>query len=190
MRKLIFSCTLLLGLTGLAEAHPGHSDTHSAFFTGLLHPLSGVDHLLGMVVVGVWAAQLGERAIWAVPAAFLSLLMLGAALAMNGIAPPRVEAGVATSLLLLGLLVVRTQRLPLGAAIALTSVFALFHGAAHGNELPALADPVRYALGFVAATALLHAMGVALGFAVQCRPALARAGGVATALVGAGLLLT
>jgi urease accessory protein len=173
-----------------AFAHPGHNAGHGAFVAGLLHPWTGADHLLAMIVVGIWAAQLGGRAIFAVPASFLAVMTLGAILAIDGIAPPAIEAGIAASLLALGLLVVWAKRLPVAAAMGLTGLFALFHGAAHGSELPELADPALYAAGFLAATAMLHALGVAMGLAMQHRaPQLARAAGAATALAGVAFLL-
>ena len=180
----------LAGLSVNAYAHPGHA-AQGGFLAGFAHPFSGADHLLAMFAVGVWAAQLGGRAQWAVPFAFVSMMAAGAALALAGpsILPGAVESGIAASLLVLGLLVWRAQRLPVAAALALVAVFALFHGAAHANELPASADPLRYAAGFLAATALLHGLGLAFGAAAQRRaPLLGRFGGAATAMVGIILL--
>jgi urease accessory protein len=180
---LLFAATSAFG-------HPGHLQAHAGFASGFAHPLGGLDHLLAMTVVGLWAAQLGGRAIWAVPLSFLGVMALGAALALNGIVPPVIEAGIASSLLLLGLLVAWAGRLPTIAAMALTGLFALFHGAAHGGELPAIANPVWYAVGFLSATALLHAAGIALGLVAQRRaPNLARIAGAATALAGVALLI-
>lgn len=184
--------TALVGLAANAYAHPGHT-AYGGLFAGFAHPLSGVDHLLAMIAVGVWAAQLGGRALWAVPLAFVSVMALGAAAAMTahaGIAVGAIESGVAASLLALGLLVFRAQRLPLAAAVALVGVFAWFHGAAHGGELPETADPLRYAIGFLAATALLHGAGIIFGTLAQRHaPRLGRAGGAATAIVGMAALI-
>ena len=189
MRKSIHSVIAAFVLTGLAAnvgAHPGHA---GGFDAGLAHPLSGVDHLIAMIAVGVWAAQLGGRAIWAVPLAFVTAMAAGATLALDAVAPPAIEQGIAASLLVLGLLIASAQRLPAGVAMALTAAFGLFHGAAHGSELPALADPARYAAGFLAATAALHAGGVLLGVASRRQVALVRAAGVLSAAAGATLLV-
>ncbi|TLY53400.1 MAG: HupE/UreJ family protein [Gammaproteobacteria bacterium] len=167
-------------------AHPGHADPPGGFGAGFAHPLSGLDHLLAMVVIGIWAAQLGGRAVWAVPLSFLCVMALGATFALNGVAPFEIEAGIAASLLALGLLVISARRLPVASAATLTGLFALFHGAAHGSELPGLADPFGYTGGFLAATAMLHVFGVAIGVLMQRRaPALARITGAATAVAGA-----
>ena len=189
MRKSIHSVIAAFVLAGLAAnvgAHPGHA---GGFDAGLAHPLIGVDHLIAMIAVGVWAAQLGGRAIWAVPLAFVTAMAAGATLALDAVAPPAIEQGIAASLLVLGLLIASAQRLPAGVAMALTAAFGLFHGAAHGSELPALADPARYAAGFLAATAALHAGGVLLGVASRRQVALVRAAGVLRAAAGATLLV-
>ncbi|MFT3790584.1 MAG: HupE/UreJ family protein [Rudaea sp.] len=174
-----------------AFAHPGHA-AHGGLLAGFAHPLLGADHLLAMFAVGVWAAQLGGRALWAVPPAFVSVMALGAAAAISGhagFASTTIESGIAASLLALGLLVLCAQRLPLAAAIALVGAFAWFHGAAHGGELPDTADPLRYAIGFLAATALLHGAGIVFGTLAQRHaPRLGRAGGAATAIAGVAVL--
>lgn len=189
MRKLIpMLGSLLLVIAAPAHAHPGH-DAAGGFGAGLLHPLLGLDHLMAMLVVGLWAAQLGGRALWAVPASFLLLMVGGAALAMQGIAVPQVEAGIVASLVTLGLLVAAAGRVPMVAAMALTGTFALFHGAAHGQELPTLANPLSYALGFAAVTAALHAAGAAAGLALARHPLPARLAGAATAATGVFLAL-
>lgn len=161
------SAALLLAATLPAYAHPGHQPASAGLIAGLIHPLLGADHLLAMLMVGIWAAQLGGRARWLLPASFIALMGIGAAAAMLGHAPPRIDAGIAASLLVFGLLVALRGRLPLPAALTLTAVFALFHGAAHGLELPVLARPGAYALGFLGATAALHAAGVALGISAR-----------------------
>ena len=182
---------VLVGLATNAYAHPGHS-AYGGLLAGFLHPLSGTDHLLAMIAVGIWAAQLGGRAIWAAPLAFVSVMALAAALAMTGvvgIGANATQSGIAASLLVLGLLMFRMQRLSIYAALALVSVFAWFHGAAHGSELPAFADPASYAFGFLAATALLHGIGLGFGtVALRRAPMLGRIGGAVTAVAGAILL--
>lgn len=193
--KRTWLCLLAAALAGSAAsafAHPGHTVAYSGLFAGFAHPFSGVDHWLAMFAVGVWAAQLGGRARWAVPLAFVAAMALGASLAMTGamhVDAGAIESGIAASLLVLGLLVFRAQRLPTPAALALVGIFAVFHGAAHGGELPAFADPTRYAFGFLAATALLHVLGLGFGaIALRRAPLLGRLGGAAAAVTGAVLL--
>jgi urease accessory protein len=169
----------------LAQAHPGHG-LHNSFSGGFNHPMHGLDHILAMVAVGIWAAQLGGRALWAVPATFISVMMIGGALGMTGIQLPMVEAGIMASVLVLGLMIAMAARLPLVASMALVGVFALFHGHAHGTEIPAAASGLQYALGFVVATAILHAAGIALGLIAQknLRAPVIRLAGAAIAICG------
>jgi urease accessory protein len=147
----------------LAHAHPGHG---LGFQSGLAHPVQGLDHLLAMIAVGLWAAQLGGRARWAVPAAFLCVMMLGNVLGMAGAAVPFVEPAIVCSVVLLGLLVVTAARLPLMMSMALVGGFALFHGLAHGAEVPTNASGLAYTLGFVLTTAAFHGCGLAAGAAL------------------------
>jgi urease accessory protein len=172
-RALVF-VTLCLS-AGTAAAHPGHAA--AGFAGGLAHPFMGLDHLLAMVAVGLWAAQQGGRALWAVPAAFVAAMIAGGVLAWVGLALPHVETGIAVSVLGLGLLIVTQRRAPPAAGMAIAAVFALFHGYAHGLEMPQIASPVPYAAGFVMATLGLHAAGIAA----------ARLGGRATRLAGLGI---
>ena len=143
----------------LAQAHPFHGDAHS-FAGGWQHPLLGWDHVLAMLGVGLWAAQRGGRDRWALPATFLGVMTLGGILAMAGLRLPGVEAGILASVMVLGLLIAAAARLPRAAAFAVVAAGALFHGHAHGAELPAGASGMAYALGFLAATALLHGVGM------------------------------
>jgi len=182
--------TLLLATTSSAIAHPGHA---AGLGSGLLHPFSGLDHLLAMVAVGLWAAQMSAaghpRLGWALPAAFMSALVIGASLAFAGWSVPAVETTVASSVLALGLFLALAVRVPAGLSIGLTALFGLAHGYAHGSELPAAASPVFYASGFLLATALLHVTGLMLGQAVQRRLATGvRILGMGIAITGAGLL--
>lgn len=190
--KALFVIVSLAAFSTPAMAHPGHGAYGGVIF-GFLHPLSGLDHLLAMIAVGVWAAQLGGRARWAVPLAFVSIMALAAALAMNGaisVDGGAIESGIAASLLVLGLFVFRAKRVPIPAALAWVGVFAAFHGLAHGSELPALSDPMRYAVGFLLATALLHGIGLAFGaVALRRVPLLGRIGGAATIAAGAAFLI-
>jgi urease accessory protein len=192
------SASIRTGLAGAAlalAAGPAAAHTFgaggAAFAAGFGHPLFGLDHLLAMVAVGVWAAQLGGRATWQVPAAFVYALVLGAALALAGLPLPAAEPGIMASVLALGLLVAFAVRLPASAGMALVALFALCHGHAHGAEIPAAANPLLYGAGFVLATVALHAAGVALGWggARLLSPLLARAAGAAVATAGLWALL-
>jgi urease accessory protein len=170
-----FALAALCLFTGAAWAHTGgHSVT--GFVSGLTHPLQGLDHLLAMFAVGLWAVQQGGRARWALPAAFLAALALGGVLAGSGGALPQVETAVALSVLALGLLVATRCRTPLLAGMAIVAAFALFHGYAHALEMPQAASPVRYALGFVLATIGLHGAGIAAGLCGRHAMRLAGAG--------------
>ncbi|EEF58195.1 HupE/UreJ family protein [Pedosphaera parvula] len=174
----------------LAQAHhlPGESN---GFTSGINHPIHGLDHILAMVAVGLWAAQLGGRAIWMVPTAFISLMTLGGALGMTGMHLLMVEAGIMASVLVLGLLITASARLPLIASMAIVGVFALFHGFAHGAEMPSAASGVSYGLGFVVATAALHACGLGFGMMAQKRATtpFVRFAGAAIAVTGVCLWL-
>jgi urease accessory protein len=150
----------------IAHAHPGH-DGHELTWdlgSGFAHPFSGWDHLLAMLAVGLWAAQLGGRARWSIPAAFLGTMVLGATLGHAGSVYPGIEQGIAASVLGLGLLIAASVRLPMIAGMVLVGIFAIFHGIAHGAEMPATAGGFSYGFGFIAAIALLHLAGVGLGF--------------------------
>lgn len=178
---------VLVSASGAAWAHPGPDA--SGLAAGLAHPFQGLDHLLAMAAVGLWAAQGGGRRIWLLPAAFMSMLAAGAAAAMRWQTALPVETGIALSVLALGLLVALSLRLPVMASAALAALFGLFHGYAHGLELPAAAAPVEYALGFLAATAVLHLCGIAAGVAARQHHArLARMLGAAIAASGVWFL--
>ncbi|WEF34807.1 HupE/UreJ family protein [Pseudoduganella chitinolytica] len=170
--------------SGAALAHPGHAEGALA---GLLHPLTGLDHVLAMLAVGLWGAQLGGRAQWLLPAGFVACLALGGALGMAGYTLPLVEAGIVTSVLLLGMLIGFAVRLPVGAALAAVGVFALFHGFAHGSEMPAHDNGWLYALGFVAASAALHGAGLWLGRGALAHGRWLRGSGAAISLAGVWL---
>ena len=154
--------------------------------SGFTHPFLGADHVLAMLAVGFWAAQTGGRAQWAVPAAFIVMMGGGGLLGILGFPLPAVEAGVAASVLALGLLVALAVRLPLAAGMALAGGFALFHGHSHGTELPAMASPFAYAGGFLLATALMLASGVVAGRALGAK--FLRVAGVCVAVAGAAFV--
>jgi urease accessory protein len=163
-RRSLFLLPLLL--PSLAQAHTGVGAT-SGFANGLAHPLTGLDHLCAMIAVGLWAVQRGGRAIWLVPLAFVSVMTLGAILGMAGIALPFVEKGILASVLVLGVLIAAAVRLPLVMSVILVGLFALFHGHAHGAEMPVTASGFTYGIGFVAMTAMLHLAGIGWGLALQ-----------------------
>jgi urease accessory protein len=188
MKKLAPLLAVLSLAPTLAHAHTGGGDAHGLVH-GFQHPLFGLDHLLAMVAIGLWAAQLGGRALWAVPATFVSVMAVGGMLGIAGVPVPMVEPGIATSVLLLGLLIALSVRMPLAFSIPLVSVFAIFHGYAHGAEMPADASGVAYAAGFLVATAALHCGGIALGMAIQrlSKASTLRIAGAAIAVAGAAL---
>lgn len=188
-RTLLRLAALALCLPALAQAHTGATfHTHNAFFAGLLHPLTGLDHLAAMVALGLWSA-LALRRVWLAPAAFVGMLAVGALASLQGLAVPAVEPMIASSLLVLGLLVATRRGLPLAAALGLTGFFAFFHGAAHGQELASL-DAAPALAGMLIATALLHGLGIVLGRQLCTRQRwLAPATGSVVALLGSALLL-
>jgi urease accessory protein len=159
------AAAFLIATSGAALAHSGHGDAGGVLH-GFTHPLGGLDHVLAMVAVGLFAAHLGGRALWLVPATFVAVMALGGALGMAGIALPFVETGIALSVVVLGLAVALRISVPTLAAMALVAFFAIFHGYAHGAEMPIDASGASYAAGFLAATALLHGAGIALGLTV------------------------
>jgi urease accessory protein len=189
MKPMKHSHTLALAalclFAGTASAHTGEH-TASGFASGLAHPLRGLDHLLAMIAVGLWAAQQGGRALWAVPVAFVGAMLLGGGLAALGWGLPHVETAIALSVLVLGVLVATRRQWTVTAGMAIAAGFALFHGYAHGLEMPQAASPVGYALGFVLATVCLHGMGIA-GSLIG-RHAL-RAAGIGIAASGLVLML-
>jgi urease accessory protein len=158
--------------------------------SGLEHPISGLDHVLAMVSVGIWGSQLGRPAIWLLPVAFPLVMSIGGVLGVRGVPLPGVEIGVAASALALGLMIAIAARPPLWVAAVLVSAFAIFHGHAHGAELPHAAQPLAYGVGFVMATGLLHATGITIGVLqrwTEGQRAL-RLAGVAIAVAGVYLL--
>jgi urease accessory protein len=175
---------------GSAWAHVGVAST-SSFSHGFLHPIGGLDHVLAMVAVGMFAANLGGRAFWAVPATFVAIMAVGGILGIQHVGLPYVEIGIALSVVILGLVVALQVHWPVAAAMALVGVFAIFHGHAHGAEMPLDALGASYAAGFMIATALLHAAGIGLGsqsIDTLYRHRAAQLGGGIMVLAGIGLL--
>jgi len=165
--RLSFHARLVVAAALAATSLPtfAHSETGQAsgFLTGVAHPFSGLDHILAMVAVGLWGAQLGAPAIWILPLTFPLVMAFGGFLGLVGVGIPGVELGIAASAVLLGAAVMTERRIPLFAAAALVGFFAIFHGHAHGTELPPGQSGLLYSLGFVVATGCLHAIGIAAG---------------------------
>jgi urease accessory protein len=191
--RIAAAAAVLIAMTGAAAAHPGHADA-GGLAHGFMHPLGGLDHVLAMVAVGLYAALLGGRALWLVPATFVAVMALGGALGAAGYALPSVEVGIALSVVVLGAVIALRVSLPTLAAMAMVGIFAVFHGHAHGAEMPQNLTGYEYAAGFLAATALLHGAGIALGLGMgrlsglDGRRATQAAGG-AVALAGLALLV-
>jgi urease accessory protein len=197
MKKLLIGSSTIAALAmapTMALAHPGGLDHIHGLTDGIMHPLTGLDHVLAMVAVGLLAAQLGGRALWITPLSFMAMLVVGALLAMAHIAVPLVEVGIAFSIISLGLVLLFGVGLPTVGAMALVGFFAIFHGYAHGLDLPNTASALSYGVGFVLATGLLHLAGITLGLfarraAVSLRPGLFRAAGATFTLAGIALLI-
>lgn len=182
---------LALAVAGAASpalAHTGVGAVHG-FGAGLMHPLTGVDHLLAMVAVGLWAGLVGGRARWAYPLAFVAMMVIAGLWGMSGASLPGVEIGIAVSVVILGLAIALRSTPPLAAGAAACAIFAIFHGHAHGAELPEGASSLGYALGFVLATVALHGIGLALAGQLAARaPILARVAGGGLVLAGVAIL--
>ncbi len=179
----------LLFLPSVAEAH-SQQGTVGGFVSGFLHPLTGLDHIAAMVAVGLWGAYLGAPAMWLLPVIFPMVMAFGGALGILGVPLPGTEVGIALSGVLLGLAVAFAAKPPLWIASVLVGVFAIFHGHAHGTELPHAANALTYAVGFVIATGLLHLSGIALGLLTRYPwgGAVVRAGGGIIACIGFAFL--
>lgn len=179
----------MIWIGAAAQAHTGEG-VAGGFTSGFFHPLYGWDHVVAMVAVGLWGAVLGRPALWLLPVVFPVVMALGGALGVTGVPIPAVETGIALSGVVLGLLVALAVRAPLWVAAVIVGAFAVFHGHAHGTELPEAADPIAYAVGFVIATGLLHLAGIGIGF-FSNRPWGAwavRGAGAVVAAVGAAFL--
>jgi urease accessory protein len=153
---------VLLCCAAAAQAHTGEGGANG-FFAGVMHPLSGFDHLLAMVAVGIWGATLGRPLVVALPIAFPLLMVVGGILGITGVPLPYVEIGIALSVIVLGLSIALAWRAPVAVALVIVASFGVFHGYAHGAELPSAASPAAYVAGFVICTGALHLTGIALG---------------------------
>ena len=190
MRLLLALAILVLSPT-LAFAHAGHGNV--GFAHGFEHPIGGIDHLLAMIVVGVFAFTLGGRALFLVPISFVGMMVAGFTLGIGQVQIPFVELGIALSSLAIGAAAAMGRPMPAVAAMTLVGVFAVFHGHAHGTEMPGMASGLTYALGFVTATSLLHLAGILLAFGSartvgRHGKAAARLAGGVVALGGIGVL--
>lgn len=181
----LFALSSLLVATS-ALAHTGQQDAASGFAAGFLHPITGFDHLLAMLAVGMWGAQLGMPALWVLPVAFPLVMAVGGALGILGAPLPAVEPAIVLSVLLLGVVIAIGRKPPIVFAAALVAFFAVFHGYAHGRELPEAASAMAFSAGFVLATGCIHLTGIGIGFVTKLPNGslLLRAGGAAIAMAG------
>lgn len=154
---------LVLGFAVPALGHEGASLPYGSFMAGITHPVLGVDHFLAMVSVGIVSAQIGGRAIWTVPATFVAVMSIGGVLGMQNAGLGAIEFGIALSVLVLGGAIAADKRVPVTVAMLAVAMFAVFHGYAHGGEMPTVAKPVRYAAGFLTGTTVLHITGLVIG---------------------------
>jgi urease accessory protein len=168
-RRSILAVATLTALWAKSAIGHGLQGEAYGFVTGFLHPISGADHVLAMVAVGLWGAQLGAPAIWVLPVAFPLVMAVGGTLGFLGVPLPGVEYGISASAIVLGTAVTFEMRPPLVVAALVVGCFAIFHGHAHGTELPPGQNALLYSMGFVTATGSLHAVGIGIG-TVHRRP--------------------
>ena len=160
-QKLFLSAAALMAMAGLAEAHPGHDN--SGFLNGFIHPFTGIDHIMAMVAVGLFAAMLGGRARYLVPSSFVVMMVAGSGLAFSGFVLPYIETAIWASVIVLSAVVLLRWNASLSVAMGLCGFFAVFHGFAHGSEMPVNATGFGYGAGFVIATSALHLIGLSAG---------------------------
>ncbi|MET0090157.1 MAG: HupE/UreJ family protein [Candidatus Thiodiazotropha sp.] len=192
MKRMIPRLPLILVALLFSQSTLAHTDIAmgGGLMNGFLHPVSGWDHVVAMIAVGLWGAFLGRPAIWLLPITFPLVMAFGGALGVAGIPVPSVELGIALSAVILGLMVALASRPPLWLAALIVGVFAIFHGHAHGTELPQAAGPMAYSIGFVVSTSLLHVSGILFGLLARW-PAgklAVQTGGGLIALTGVGFL--
>ncbi len=165
-RTLLRLATAFLALTpAVASAHPGHES--ASLVHGIMHPLGGFDHIIAMVAVGLLAARLGGRALWLLPASFVAAMTAAGFAASAGLALPYAETGILLSVVVLAVVAMFGVAMPVAAAMGLVAFFAVFHGYAHGLEMPETVSGLAYGAGFVAATAMLHGVGIGLGLIIK-----------------------
>jgi urease accessory protein len=182
---LFVSCGFLMA-GSTVEAHEGAGGAEG-LVAGLTHPLLGPDHLAAMVAIGLWGAFLGMPAVWMLPVIFPLLMAIAALAGMSGLPLPGAEIGIALSAIVVGAAIALCKRVPLWAAAAVVAIFALFHGHAHGVELPAAAHPFAYAAGFVLMTGILHIVGILLGVLIRWPAGLMAVRAVGAGIAGLGL---
>lgn len=193
--RLLKPVSLIIGLLLMlfasnVFAHADAAGVSGGFLSGLSHPIGGLDHITAMFAVGLWGVFLGRPAIWILPIVFPLVMALGGVLGLLGIPVPMIEPGIAASSIVLGLLIALAIKAPLWVAAVIVGAFAIFHGYAHGAELPEAANPLAYSVGFVIATGLLHLAGIAFGELARFSWGhyVVRAGGALIALAGVGFL--
>lgn len=185
--KSFLMALLFAAIPGVAYAHDGTNLGLGGFLSGIVHPVLGYDHLLAMLSVGIISAQIGGRAIWTVPSTFVAVMAVGGVLGLMNIGLTVTELGIAVSLVILGLVIAAERRIPMLAVMIGVGFFAIFHGYAHGTEMPDTAEPVLYALGFLVGTAMIHIAGVVIGDIsrhYERGKVVLRVGGALIALVG------
>ncbi|MDO4641233.1 MAG: HupE/UreJ family protein [Neisseria sp.] len=186
MKKLLASVAFLTA-SAMAFAHPGHEGDASGFVHGFLHPISGLDHILAMLAVGLWAASFSGKARWLIPASFVGVMSVGFLIGANGGEIPMTEQGIAASVLVIGLAAAWAQRIPASIAAVVVGLFALFHGVAHGAEMHGNAG--LYAIGFILSTAALHAAGFFAGLLLNKNVWVNRIVGTAIGAAGLSMML-
>ncbi len=188
MKQYIRIAPLLI-ITALIYPHAAYAHLigGNGLYSGLTHPIFGIDHLLAMVAVGIISIQIAGRALWQVPLTFVSFMIAGGVLALLGLHIPLTETGIALSVLLLGIFIAVSGKIPANWAIFCVALFALCHGQAHGAEMPSIVNPILYAIGFVVSTALLHILGIITGYYAskkEITSKLLKYGGAAMAIIG------
>lgn len=186
MRILLIAVSIYFALQQAAFAHVG-GGVLGGFTSGVAHPILGPDHLIAMFAVGVWGAFLKDKAVWVLPVVFPVVMAIGGVFGILGIEIPAIEIGIALSSIVIGAFIALAIKLPLWTTGLIVGIFAIFHGHAHGAELPAAANPLAYAVGFVLATGCLHLLGIGFGYMVRwpAGKVVIRTSGVAIALAGA-----
>jgi len=190
-RNILFAITAIYLVPLSAMAHTVLGST-SGFLHGFFHPFSGLDHVLAMFAVGLWAAQMGGRALWLVPGSFVTAMVIGGVLGFAGVSLPFAETGIIVSVIVLGTLISGAFKFTMAVSIGVVGLFAVFHGYAHGAEIAHGAGLITYSIGFVLATAALHIMGMLVGIGIQKRSfdKIVRLTGAAIALGGVYLAVS